>query len=180
MANDYDGVITDPGAGGARVAGSNFDDAGTTTFMPASTIAVPASGGGFDLVGTSHGLPTSWPVTTLKKSYEKQTAIAAGGSATFDSTQLTTATTGKLFYAKVNSSVAFKATLYKVANGVASAAVDEDYGWNGRFEWRSPHPDMVSQAESATAGLDGFRIVVVNLDPTLAADISVVFVWDES
>ena len=171
-----DNVILDPGSGGATVA---TDDIAGIQF-PRGKITIGADGVNDGDVSRTNPLPVAWPVTSLKASYEKQTAIAAGGSATFDSTQLSSGTLGKLFYAKVNSSVAFKATMYKVANGVASSALDENYAWEGKFDWRSPHRDFMSQAESATAGLDGFRIVVVNLDPSLAADISVVFVWDES
>lgn len=116
---------------------------------------------------------------SLKRSYSETVSLAAGGQATLDSTQITTAKTGKLLYFKVSGSVAFKVELFTVENGVASSVILDDFAWNGRFEWRTPEPNLITQAQVTGAAFDGFRVVIMNLDISLSADFSVIFVWDE-
>ena len=116
---------------------------------------------------------------SLQNSYEKSSAVAAGGQATFSSTQLTVSKTGKLLYFIASSSVAIKVELFTVADGIVSTAKLDKFAWNGEAEWKTPIVDWLSVAYSATAGLDGFRVIATNLDISKAADISVSFVWDE-
>jgi len=60
MANSWETVELNPGNGGAKVAGESFLQESDPILMPASVLAVPASGGGFDLVGSPNvPLPVS-------------------------------------------------------------------------------------------------------------------------
>jgi len=123
-------------------------------------------------------LPVSWPGESLQRSTGSSSAVAAGGSATFDSTQITSGKTARLYKVVVAATVAIKVVLSTVANGVATTQ-EVDVGWDGTWKWESRHPETLKQAYDAGAGLDGFRVVATNLDTALAADIYCTFQWNE-
>jgi hypothetical protein len=81
----------------------------------------------------------------------------------------------KLIGVDIWSSVPFRAFIYTVVNGVQSAspsAVTGGIGYAGS-QWRTPDPIFV--VLSSSGGQDAYRIVVVNLDQTNAADFYVSF-----
>ena len=104
--------------------------------------------------------------------YVTSAALAAGSSA-----NLSTADLGakKLAQVEVWASVAYKAAVHTVANGtpstdpIAIGGGDAMHAW----EWRSPHRDFA--AVTSSAGVDGFRVVVTNLDDANAADVYATF-----
>lgn len=104
-------------------------------------------------------------------------ALAAGSNVDLDSDQINSGLTGKLTHLMVASSVPCKAQLYTVSNGVASSVLAT---W---FTPQRPFLDIykgyITVAHDATAGLDGFRVNVTNLDPANAADVYVTFFYDE-
>jgi hypothetical protein len=106
-------------------------------------------------------------------------AVAPNAPTNLDSDQIAVGKTGKLLGLVVAASVPFKAELKTLLNGAASAVKMTrfaEYGW----DWTSPHRDFVTQAYSATAGLDGFRVVVTNLTTgSAAADVYCTFLYDE-
>ena len=116
--------------------------------------------------------------TDRQHSHDSDVAVAVGGQATLDSSQVGVGKTGHLLMAVVAGSVPWKAQLYTVSDGVASSVV---------ATWFSANPtpifqrNMVAVAYSATAGLDGFRVVVTNLSPNPndTADLYASFFWDE-
>lgn len=136
---------------------------GTTDYR---AISVSATG----LVNVSVGAPTL-PVNTYKTS----AALAAGSSANLDTGDLISAATVRLSAVEVWSSVPIKILIYTIANGVASsdpvvvggAAALE--GW----QYKAPHPDYFKLSNSA--GVDGYRAAITNLDPLNAADIYATF-----
>jgi hypothetical protein len=116
------------------------------------------------------------PVTT----HASTLALAAGGSATLDSDQVSSGKTGRLLAVRVASSVPFKALLYTVSNGSASASPKAGgFGWLGEWRYDAPARNQVSVAYDASAGLDGFRVAVTNLDPSLPADVHCWFEYCE-
>ncbi len=107
-------------------------------------------------------------------------AIAAGGEVDLDSTQITSSKTGKLMQVVVTSSVAIKADLKTVLNGVESSALHTMFtGHDRQAEFRPVTKEAFTVAHDATAGLDAFRMTITNEDTTAAADVYATFIWDE-
>lgn len=103
--------------------------------------------------------------------------VAAGATGSVDSTAITSSKTGKLLRVEASSSVPFKAEIQTVLNG---AATTRAVRFGRDVAWVAPHKDSIQQAESATAGFDGFRVLFTNLDTGAgSADFHASFVWDE-
>lgn len=105
-------------------------------------------------------------------------AVAAGGQATLDSDQISTGKTGKLVEIVVTASVPFKVVVQTVLEGVATDRmvwISQISGW----DWTPPVRNLITVAQSAGVGFDGFRAVVTNLDPTESADLYATFCYDE-
>jgi hypothetical protein len=117
------------------------------------------------------GGSTSTP-SSPTNSYVTSASLAAGSSA-----NLTTPDLGASALARVEvwASVAYKVAIHTVANGTAST--DPVVIGGGQpfqpFSWTTPHHDYVKVTSSA--GVDGFRAVVTNLDDSLAADVYATF-----
>jgi hypothetical protein len=106
------------------------------------------------------------------------TAIAAGASATLDSTQINSGKTGKLHGILVSSAIPFKATLQTVSNGVATTRAVA-FALERTWDWQPPGREFIQVAQDAGAGLDGFRVVIDNLDTSEASDVYASFFYDE-
>ena len=134
-----------------------------------------------DPSSTAYALATRQIHTTDPQvSSATDAAVAAGGQATLDSTQISSGKTGKLLRVVVSASVPFKAIFQTVLNGVATSRVTYFTGPGERAWPFIPFSrDMYTVAEDVTAGFDGFRAVVTNLDTSQAADLYASFEWDE-
>ena len=98
----------------------------------------------------------------------------------FDSGQINSGLTGKLVGFVVGSTVALKWELHTVLNATPSAVIMTGFTQAGKTEIITlPSKEFVTQVEDVTAGFDGFRIVINNLDPSEAADVHVTFLYDE-
>lgn len=119
-------------------------------------------------VTTTSAAPTS-PVSSVQTS----AAVAAGASATLDTADIPT----KVGYGvDLTASVPFKAVVSIVANGVATT-VTTLFGRAGEaVRWVPPHKAFFTVA-GATAGQDGLRAVVTNLDASEAADVYATFYY---
>lgn len=170
-----DNVTLNPGAGGATLASDNI--AGVQ--YPRSKLVYGADGANDGDVARDNPFPARDYLLSPQTSTSSAATVAAGGQGTIDSAQISADKTGQLLKVVVAASVAVKATLYTVAEGVVSAAIMTEFGWSGRCELRAPSREFVTAAWGSGGGFDGFRVVVTNLDPTLAADIHAVFFWDE-
>lgn len=106
-------------------------------------------------------------------------AVAAGATATLASTQISSTKTGKLAKVVVTASVATKADLQTVLNGVGTTVATFFVPANAAYTLDTPHLNYITQAESATAGFDGFQVIVTNNDTANAADLYATFFWDE-
>jgi len=158
----------------ADIGATRIDVGTSTTYVPmdASNPIYAQLTAGTALVGKV-GIAATDPKTSAASSV----AVAAGGTASLDSSQISADKTGHLLQARASASVPWKAELQTVANGVASATL-------AVWFWNDPLPleliaGAITVAYDATAGLDGFRIVVTNLDPVQTADLYAFFVWDE-
>lgn len=118
-------------------------------------------------------------ITVPVITYVTSASLAAGASVTLDSAQLTASMTGRLWGVLVASTVSFRAELFTVANAVASASRGTAISHIGYCFICPPAPDFVTVAYSVTAGLDGFRVIVTNLDLSEAADVYCTFYYDE-
>jgi hypothetical protein len=111
--------------------------------------------------------------------YVTEAAISPGSSSTLtDSAQITSGKTGYLLGFTASSSVPIKVELRTVLNGIASANKMVRFGTD--IEWTSPDAGAITVAEDPTAGLDGFRLVITNLNTSVeAADVYATFIYDE-
>jgi hypothetical protein len=115
--------------------------------------------------------------TTPATDYVTSASLAAGGNVDLDTADLGTQ---ELWAVQVWSSVAYKALVYTVENSSPSAeplAIGGGQAHQG-WEWQVPHRDFVSV--STTAGTDGFRVNVTNLDDSNAADVYCTFQYSAS
>ncbi len=124
-------------------------------------------------------LPVQQGLTTPTTAHDSALAVAAGSPADLDSTQVPSGLTGKLVSVLMSASVPLKGELKTVLNGVESSVVATIFSQAGQNGWiKLPHKDFVTQVEDVTAGLDGFRLTVTNLDNENAADVYATFFYD--
>lgn len=124
-------------------------------------------------------LPVQLGLTTPTTAHDSSLAVAAGNPADLDSAQIPSGLTGKLVAVVMASSVPLKGELKTILNGVESSVIMTIFskaGQNGIVFL--PNKSFVTQAESVTAGLDGFRLTVTNLDNENAADVYATFFYD--
>lgn len=110
--------------------------------------------------------------TNPSNAYVTSAGLAAGSSA-----NLSTADLGakKLAQVEAWSSVPFKAALHTVANGTASTDPIAIGGGPAHtsWTWKAPHRNYA--AVTSSGGVDGFRVVMTNLDDQNAADVFATF-----
>jgi hypothetical protein len=119
--------------------------------------------------------------TNPQVSWATQATVAAGGQASLDSPQITNAKVGKLVMLIVASTVPLKAALHTVVDATPSASPRAVFimGSERTREFTPPGRDFFKVTGNASAGLDGWRVVATNLDPSEAADIYVTWLYDE-
>lgn len=123
------------------------------------------------LTGGSEVTPTS-PVVDAQTS----AAVAAGGTITFDTADVPTKLgTG----VDVSASVAVKVVISLVANGAATTKAVLFAAAGVPIQWRPPHRKYM-EVGAATAGQDGIRAVVTNMDTSEAADVYVTFYYQNN
>ncbi len=173
MADD---LVLNPGALGAtlatdEIAGRHFQRV-KATFGPDGTAG--------DVTAANPFPVDAQPLTTAKTSLATSTDLAASASTDLDSAQVSVATTAQLIGLMITSSVPLKAVLKTLLNGSESSdlAVFFTSASNNQPIWM-PSKLFFTQVYDATAGLDGFRITVTNLDPTQASDVYCTFLYDE-
>jgi len=110
------------------------------------------------------------PASTVAD-YKDPGDIAALGSDTHDTADLTL---GEVYYLSgvdISSTVSFRADIYTYINGVQSTDPVVTFFANpGEMrQWSPPHRDFVTI--TGTAGTDAFRVIVKNTDPADAASI---------
>lgn len=117
--------------------------------------------------------------TSPQKVRVTSAAVSAGSSANLDSTQVTSAKTAKLWQILATASVAIKVDIQTMLNGTGTTVATFFVQPNQAYTYNTPHPNFITQAESVTAGLDGFRAIVTNMDNASAADVYATFFWEE-
>lgn len=134
-----------------------------------------------DPASADHGLVTRESALVSPQDSEATVAtVAAGSTGSVDSTQLSSGVTGKLLSFEADGSAAFKVELQTVLNGVPTTRITKISRGGQGVSWKTPHKDLISQAESATAGFDGFRLLFTNLDTgSGSTDFHGSFLWDE-
>ncbi len=124
-------------------------------------------------------MPVQQGLTTPTTAHDSALAVAAGSPADLDSAQVPSGLTGKLVAVLMSSSVPLKGELKTVLNGVEGSVIATIFSSAGQNSWINlPNKDFVTQAEDVTAGLDGFRLTVTNLDNENAADVYATFFYD--
>ena len=169
-----DNIVLNPGALGETLS--------TDLISGAHHQRVKTEFGG-DGVATEVKASTPLPVDRVpnspKTTHVVSTSLAAGGTVSLDSDQISSGTTGKLIAVWVHSSVFLKAELFTVLNATPSAVLATWFPspWLGDKD--IPAKGYLVQAQDAGAGFDGFRVDVTNLDPSQAADVYATFFFDE-
>lgn len=117
------------------------------------------------------GSPTN-PVNN----YQTSASLAAGSEVDLDTPE---AAAKKLRSVEVWASVAFRARIFTVDNAVESTDPLAVGGGSAHepYQFVSPHRDYITLG--TTAGLDAFRIEVVNLDDNDAADVYATFHYED-
>lgn len=106
-------------------------------------------------------------------------AVAAGSTATLTCTTISSGKTGKLAELVLTASVAIKADLQTVLNGTGTTVATFFVQANSTLVFTTPHLNYITQAESVTAGFDGFQVIITNNDTANAADVYATFLYDE-
>lgn len=171
MAND---VVLNPGVGGATAA---TDDIGGVHHQKVKMEFGPENSA--TQVSLTDPLPVDIPLTSAKTVAATAAALAAGGVTDLDSAQIASGTTGQLAGFHMGASVPLKGELKTVLNAVETS-IDVFFSPAGETKmFNFPSKRFIVQAESATAGFDGFRLTVTNLDTGEAADVYAGFLYDE-
>jgi hypothetical protein len=131
------------------------------------------------LDGTSKGVISSGgalkvdsPPTSPTNTYVTSATLTSGSSANLDTGDLGACS---LAGVEVWASVNYKALVYTISNGSASVnpvAIGGGQAYQA-FVYRAPHPTYHSVTSSA--GVDGFRVAVKNLDDTNSSDVYATF-----
>ncbi len=133
----------------------------------------------FEDVHDGRPMPVQQGLTTPTMAHDSALALAAAAPADLDSTQIPSGLTGKLVAVLMSASVPLKGELKTVLNGVESGVLATIFSNAGQNGWiKLPNKDFVTQVEDVTAGLDGFRLTVTNLDSENAADVYATFFYD--
>lgn len=132
-------------------------------------------------VAKTNPLPITQTYTSPQSSLSSSVGLVPGASVDLNSAQIGTDKTGKLIGLLPSSSAPLKVELKTVQDGIPSAtkAVFFTGPGNDRF-WHPSSKDFFTVAYSLTAGFDGFRVTVTNLDTGLqGCDVYLTACWDE-
>lgn len=165
---------------GDIIATDDITDGGVADSAKVQRIKVgKGSDNNYSDIHDGNPFPTEMGLTTPTTAHDSALVLAAGSPADLDSTQVPSGLTGKLVAVLMSASVPLKGELKTVLNGSESAVLATMFsnaGQNGFFIL--PNKNFVTQAEDVTAGLDGFRLTVTNLDNENAADVYATFFYD--
>ena len=125
-------------------------------------------------------MPVKEGMTTPTTAFATSAALVPDTPSDLDSAQISSGLTGKLVAILMNASVPVKGELKTVLNGVESSIILTMFARAGENAMLlMPNKDFVTQVEDATAGFDGFRLTVTNLDNENAADVYTTFFVDQ-
>ncbi len=170
-----DNVVLNSGSGGETLA---TDDIGGVQHQRIK-IEYGVDGSATDISHTNP-LPGILGLVTPTTSYSTSVAVTASTSDDLDSTQITSGKTGELVAIAAGGSVPTKIEIKTVLNGVASGVLFLFFSQPGVITlFTLPSKKFITQVESASAGLDGFRATITNLDANKDADLYATFFYDE-
>ena len=115
--------------------------------------------------------------TAPKLSFATSVALVAGASVDLDSDQIATGKTGRLMGIVMAGTVNLKGAVKTVQNGVPSATKIVFFYPDGDLVL--PDRRIITQAQDAGVGFDGFRLTITNLDISQTADVYTTFFFDE-
>ena len=116
------------------------------------------------------------PVTTL----DTVATVAAGANADLDGAQIGVGLTGQLVALIITASVPVKATLKTVTNAADGPNLAVFFVGAGDTKiFVMPAKRFFTVAHDGGAGLDAFRVNILNSDTTQAADVYVTFLFDQ-
>ena len=131
-------------------------------------------------VSFTNPFPTLLGLLSPQINQDTGVAVTAGISDDLRSTQITSTKTGELVAIAAGGSVPTKIEIKTVLNNVASSTILTFFSLPGVITlFTTPSKKFITQAESATAGFDGFQATVTNLDANKDADLYATFFYDE-
>ena len=121
-------------------------------------------------------------ITAAQRNHATSAALAPGASVDLDSSQVSSGTTGKLMGLWVGATAPLKVEVKTVLNAAESVVLATAFSSAGQMaKLPLPSKDHITQAHSVTAGFDGFRVTITNLDTGAAGvDVYATFFWDEA
>ena len=131
-------------------------------------------------VSFTNPFPILLGLLSPQTAFSTSVAVAASTSDDLDSTQITSTKTGELVAIAAGATVPTKIEIKTVLNGTPSTVLFTYFSLPGEVKlFEFPSKKFITQVESATAGFDGFRATITNLDPNKAADLYATFFYDE-
>lgn len=107
-------------------------------------------------------------------------SLAAGGSTTVETRNVTAAKLGKLVQLLVSSTVWIKVELEQVSAGIVDPDRQMTRVRECDLDYNTPAPDWWRVPGTSAAGFDGWRLIITNLDVAESADVYWTVLWDET
>ena len=165
---------------GDIIATDDITDGGVADSVKVQRIKIgKGSDNNYSDIHDGNPFPTEMGITTPTTVHDSALVLVAGSPADLDSTQIPSTLTGKLIAILMSASVPIKGEVKTVLNGSESSVLMTMFanaGQNGML--LLPNKNFITQAEDATAGFDGFRLTVTNLDNENSADVYATFFYD--
>ena len=122
--------------------------------------------------------PLSLPLANPKVQATTVASLASGSSSVLECLNITESKTAKLLCILVTSSVAFKADLRLIEDGVQSGSKAIWHAADGTWDFKPIDSVFFNVTGNSVADQNGYRIIVTNLGIDVA-DVSAVFYYDE-
>ena len=166
---------------GDDIATDDITDGGVASGAKAQRVKVGFGPDGFytDAKGATP-FPVELGVDTPTTTLDTAATVAAGSNVDLDSAQISVGLTGQLVGLIITASVPVKATLKVVTNAADGPNLAVFFVQAGDTRvFKMPAKRFFTVAHDAGAGLDAFRVNILNVDTTRAADVYVTFLYDE-
>ena len=166
---------------GDKIATDDITDGGVATGAKAQRVKVGFGPDNFykDAEGAVP-FPVELGVDTPTTTLDTVATVAAASNVDLDSAQISVGLTGQLVGLIITASVPVKATLKVVTNAADGPNLAVFFVQAGDTRvFKMPAKRFFTVAHDAGAGLDAFRVNIVNVDNSRAADVYVTFLYDE-
>lgn len=167
-------------SGGDTIATDDVTDGGVANSAKVQRVKAGfGADNNYKDVENALGLPVEAAMSAPVVSSDTSSSLSAGGSTDLDSAQISSGLTGKLAAFLLTASVPLKGELKTVLNGSETSRLVVFTRAGETRPIELPNKKFITVAQDVTAGLDGFRFTVTNLDNENAADVYATFFYDQ-